>query len=127
MKYFLVIFLFVVITKFNMGVKGDCCHKTNIIYKLKSGGCDRIKGGARDPYKRCIIAVCNDGVYHDYFYCGKGPCNIFGCNCDDGCIHGGSKSALENFKEKYGHMLVGAHSRLLSSDGKEFLMKNERL
>lgn len=28
---------------------------------------------------------CMDGSYTGDFYCGVGPCNIFGYNCDGGC------------------------------------------
>lgn len=33
-------------------------------------------------------SVCEDGKLDTHPYCGRGPCNIFGCNCDDGCIRG---------------------------------------
>ena len=31
---------------------------------------------------------CYDGKRRVGFYCGKGSCNIFGCNCDGGCLGG---------------------------------------
>ncbi|AAF05220.1 ORF106 [Xestia c-nigrum granulovirus] len=47
----------------------------------------------------CKVKVCNDGLPNRGFYCGKGDCNIFGCNCDGGCIQG---NAAYNFREKSG-------------------------
>lgn len=37
---------------------------------------------------KCKLTDCNDGKSHSGLYCGKGSCNIFGCNCDGGCIEG---------------------------------------
>ncbi|KAH8375884.1 hypothetical protein KR200_005729 [Drosophila serrata] len=31
---------------------------------------------------------CDDGKFVRAQYCGKGKCNIFGCNCDGGCRRG---------------------------------------
>lgn len=32
----------------------------------------------------CVVEKCGDGTEPTPF-CGYGPCNIFGCNCDGGC------------------------------------------
>lgn len=62
-------------------VGGETCN-------TKSGTCDII----------CQIPVCGDGLKHDdRYYCGKGACNVFGCNCDGGCIEG---NAEKNFYRK---------------------------
>lgn len=32
------------------------------------------------------FGYCIDGVpLYKGYYCGNGPCNVFGCNCDGGC------------------------------------------
>lgn len=52
-----------------------------------------------EKHKDCEIMACGDGKPHiGQVYCGKGSCNIFGCNCDGGCIEG---NALESFKSLY--------------------------
>jgi len=32
-----------------------------------------------------VATICLDGRELTTSYCGVGPCNIFGCNCDGGC------------------------------------------
>lgn len=50
----------------------------------------------------CILkGLCGDGrPPGEGTYCGKGPCNIFGYNCDGGCIEG---NPIESFKKTYEH------------------------
>ncbi|AJP09058.1 hypothetical protein F8203_gp092 [Heliothis virescens ascovirus 3f] len=51
----------------------------------------------RNTYEgMCKIKVCGDGRKHDGYYCGRGPCNMFGHNCDGGCISG---DAAASFKQ----------------------------
>lgn len=35
---------------------------------------------------RCTDQICADGSILVGSYCGVGPCNMFGCNCDGGCL-----------------------------------------
>ncbi|ACH69459.1 hypothetical protein D1Q00_gp100 [Trichoplusia ni granulovirus LBIV-12] len=44
----------------------------------------------------CKVKICEDGKPNRGYYCGKGDCNIFGCNCDGGCIEG---YGVYNFRE----------------------------
>ena len=113
MKYFFVIFLFVVVTKFNMGVNADCCYQTKLVYHVEDHDCSKIKGGRpcssekSNPNSTCCeIKVCDDGDYYGYYYCAHGSCDIFGCNCKGGCIQGDGKSPIENFNDKNGHMVT---------------------
>lgn len=40
-------------------------------------------------YRACKKDVCGDGEAHEEKnYCGKGSCNLVGCNCKGGCIDG---------------------------------------
>lgn len=34
---------------------------------------------------KCYTQLCADGGEVTHFYCGIGDCNVFGCDCDDGC------------------------------------------
>ncbi|CCU56363.1 unknown similar to XecnGV orf106 [Mythimna separata entomopoxvirus 'L'] len=51
--------------------------------------------GRFDYENDCKIEVCGDGRVHEGHYCGVGPCNVFGYNCDGGCISG---NPVEEFK-----------------------------
>lgn len=73
--------------------------------------CDHI--GGHDTVDRsrlqCEMTICNDGRKHDGHYCGKGPCNAFGCNCDGGCWNGDSPYPLDpqrNFMDNYGEFVT---------------------
>ncbi|XP_043476358.1 protein Diedel-like isoform X3 [Leptopilina heterotoma] len=50
----------------------------------------------------CLTFACGDGksLKGKDSYCGIGSCNIFGCNCDGGCIPG---NATESFKALHGN------------------------
>lgn len=98
-------------------VNSDCCPGTIIWYSLldpSTDDCAAVPGGEgkmkigvdvmnihnsldrRRP--ACRIEVCNDGQQHDGTYCGYGPCNMFGCNCDGGCREG---DPLSMFMDRY--------------------------
>lgn len=89
----------------------ECCTKRKVEFRTKEKICRDFGASNRvyqkgilffnnDP-KKCKIWVCGDGKQVTRgSYCGKGPCNIFGCNCDGGCIEG---NAGENFRAIHGH------------------------
>lgn len=79
------------------GVQSVCCPAICIDYQIKDGyQCTDIHGGG--GYWVCSIGVCGDGLSHDgHYYCGQGDCNVFGCNCDNGCIPGNRYDAITNF------------------------------
>lgn len=97
----------------------ECCGRTNFKYQSKYNDCFDIPGGNvkytsyyRDPLAAqlkailsnvCEINICGDGSSHKGFYCGKGSCNAFGCNCDGGCIPGNAK---KEFKARYGDRVI---------------------
>lgn len=47
----------------------------------------------------CAVTVCGDGKASKGYYCGVGSCNIFGRNCDGGCIRG---NPVEEFQRLHG-------------------------
>lgn len=58
---------------------------------------------AQSPWE-CKINACGDGKAVVGTYCGVGKCNVFGCDCDGGCIKG---NAIENLKQIHGgHVFV---------------------
>lgn len=92
-----------------------CCRKEKIYFQKvdSSSFCENFGGlvpynemvlfsySFKDAFKNCETMACGDGTPHKgRVYCGKGSCNIFGCNCDGGCIPG---NALENFKSLHGN------------------------
>jgi len=66
----------------------ECCTpRAEIIYKMDTGNCKDV-GGYGLNRTRCEITICADGMKRVGTYCGQGSCNIFGCNCDGGCLRG---------------------------------------
>lgn len=72
-------------------IYSDCCHPTTVEFHPRDGyNCN--VGGAYYQGGRCLIDVCGDGNLVMGKYCGYGPCNLFGCNCDGGCIAGSARN-----------------------------------
>lgn len=46
----------------------------------------------------CEIRVCGDGYPFTGAHCSIGYCNVFGCNCEAGCIPG---DAVESFRKRF--------------------------
>lgn len=67
-------------------------HKTNAICCaapfVVSHFCRDVPGEkANNSYDGiCDSKICMDGKPISGYFCGKGACNMFGCNCDDGCL-----------------------------------------
>lgn len=93
-----------------------CCPKTKLSFVLKdieSTSCQEF--GAETPgatpaekqannlVGKCETDVCGNGKVPEGFYCGRGPCNIIGCNCDDDCIPGNPKTS---FKRIHGYGII---------------------
>lgn len=103
----------------------ECCHKKLVRYRIpdENSNCRDFGGSLADfnledvynyrvhlypnidfclnktDKRICEVDVCEDGKPSKGTYCGKGSCNIFGCNCDGGCIKG---NALLNFLAIHG-------------------------
>ena len=58
---------------------GTCCGTW-------SEQCPAGPDGAGESCTFYTYKTCGDGRYHHSPCCGKGPCNIFCCNCDGGCL-----------------------------------------
>lgn len=91
-------------------VLSECCHTREILFKTNNinkycnefGGFDttlpRLTQG-----RACVANVCGNGKLEPgKMYCGLGLCNIFGCNCDNGCIRG---DFTNEFKGIYGDQI----------------------
>lgn len=108
--------LIIILIVFPVIAFSECCSKTSFYFKHHaSKSCfdypDSNIAVPGDTYlqqatvyahiklSRCMASTCGDGKHHDGVYCGIGGCNIFGCNCDGGCIPGNAK---ENFLRIHG-------------------------
>ncbi|XP_017853732.1 protein Diedel-like [Drosophila busckii] len=81
--------------------QAECCHDAKIVvYRLESDSCGEI-GGHRLKDGTCSIKICANGMDVKGTYCGKESCNMFGCNCDYGCMEGNWE---HTFKERYAHL-----------------------
>lgn len=80
-----------------------CCYAQRITFinKRIDRKCDHY--GARTSFNGdyCSIWACGDGLplAPSSWYCGVGPCNGVGCNCNDGCIPG---DPINSFKMLWG-------------------------
>ncbi|XP_063361636.1 uncharacterized protein LOC134650633 [Cydia amplana] len=111
-----IIFIYIFLLNF-ITVKSVCCRTFAISFVPKInefGPCDTyVRYGLRHTEFTngnqvrpgpCKVRVCNDGKPTTGIYCGKGPCNIFGCNCDGGCIEGDPdypEDPVRNFMDYY--------------------------
>lgn len=105
----------------------ECCYKQLVRFTMKDKdlSCDHFGGSFvgsnfgeliypnNDFYLdkirkgRCEIEVCSDGKpVMEGTYCGNGPCNIFGCNCNGGCIKG---NGLHNFRDIHGEQVYNVY------------------
>ncbi|XP_017038934.2 protein Diedel-like [Drosophila ficusphila] len=80
----------------------ECCAtKEEVIYKMDRGYCRDVGGRGDDPH-HCQIIICADGVALEGSYCGRGPCNVIGCNCDGGCLTGDWSKSFVGMNRYYG-------------------------
>ncbi|XP_023166900.2 protein Diedel-like [Drosophila hydei] len=72
-------------------LRAQCCRQSlTLMYRYNRPGrtCADAGGRLSNNPNICTITICADGRAKQGSYCGRGPCNIFGCNCDYGCIPG---------------------------------------
>lgn len=99
--------LFIVtLSFFSYLINAQCCKPYLVSFKTINENCEFF-GAYNDFYqstiglrsdnsKQCVIRLCGNGeLISERNYCGKGFCNRFGCNCNEGCIEG---NAVTNFQ-----------------------------
>lgn len=101
----------------------DCCKIENVIHHVCIGLENEvnlpghklwglasnteywIRNEEDESADKCISRFCNDfySMKTSDFYCGVGQCNIFGCNCNNGCrkYNNGSGSDLQTFERVF--------------------------
>ncbi|EDW18912.2 uncharacterized protein Dmoj_GI11819 [Drosophila mojavensis] len=71
-----------------------CCAEAKVVkYKVLNGQCAAIRGQRSDD-GNCVIKICGDGRPLRGTYCGRGSCNLAGCDCDGGCLPGDWEKSL---------------------------------
>lgn len=89
----------------------ECCGRGVVLrFVIKRGPkkcidfhANALKGDGSScyPLEYCYMQACGDGKRPGQgYFCGNGPCNMFGCNCDGGCVQG---DARLNFQKFYGY------------------------
>ncbi|XP_060647851.1 protein Diedel-like [Drosophila nasuta] len=81
-----------------------CCPSKTIAFRLNDENdvCSSYEAKSKGKGV-CKVDVCNDGTFVKGRYCGRGSCNIFGCNCSGGCRKG---DAAKNFVDFYGDLHI---------------------
>ncbi|KAH8284114.1 hypothetical protein KR054_010520 [Drosophila jambulina] len=76
----------------------ECCITVDdLVFTVDRGTCSSVGGYGGST---CEVRICADGVAQVGSFCGRGPCNMFGCNCDYGCLTGDwTKDFVEKNKE----------------------------
>lgn len=73
--------------------QAKCCRATlTLSYFTEGHTCSSTGGYNHGIY--CKITVCADGKRRVGTYCGRGSCDMFGCNCARGCITGNWKQSF---------------------------------
>lgn len=100
--------LFTILTTLLMLVptaSGECCHLSTITFNLREGvnePCPYFED-AFPVYnkRRCYVKLCGS-LKKPTPCCGRGKCNIFCCNCDNGCHYRNkAKFIIEDFGKFY--------------------------
>lgn len=82
-------------------IVSECCHATVYTFEKTNKSNCKDYGGALKRISfvtrsnQCVVRICGNGLKTRSFYCGIGSCNLFGCNCDNGCIPGDARKAFE--------------------------------
>ncbi|XP_023166887.2 protein Diedel-like [Drosophila hydei] len=108
MKHITVPLAFVCVLAYVGSVQAECCRvNLTLRYIVGSGTCADA-GGRRFSSSSCTVTVCADGRPLVGTYCGRGSCNIFGCNCDGGCIKGDWQQSFLNNNRRQNIRVVDA-------------------
>lgn len=109
--------------------QAKCCIKQTLIFDTRNPSDDCDAFNATESYRRfsifypkkttaCLISVCGDGKPPgEGIYCGDGKCNVFGCDCDGGCVPGNHLQSFEKLhKDKIKYLRKIAQNTRIHSD-----------
>lgn len=114
-------------------IRSDCCGRTTVNFRYNSSSDSCTTFGGNLPIvtsntgpgsfgtavigdllaRKCQILVCGNGkIPTSGYYCGEGACNVFGCDCEGGCIPG---KATEEFQRIHGEKITVSGQGILSA------------
>lgn len=84
-----------------------CCYQKGFVYHECANVPHEIPTTKKleTENEACLSYICGDGTTTPkFYYCGHGPCNLFGCFCDGGCRNDDAtrEEAIKLFKSHYG-------------------------
>lgn len=96
--------------------QAECCLESMTIkYFVHEGCCAAVGGQEAVNEYGCTITICADGKAKIDDFCGRGTCDISGCDCLGGCLRGDYlQSFLENNED---HLIVVVGEKM--NNGKE--------
>ncbi|KAH8399122.1 hypothetical protein KR215_002846, partial [Drosophila sulfurigaster] len=84
-----------------------CCQEAMVIkYNVTGNPCEVV--GGENSRHGCIIRICANGIAMKRTdnYCGKGPCNRNGCDCEGGCHVGEWETTFLKRHEHYNIIII---------------------
>lgn len=95
-------------------VSGDCCGATKFKFTIRPESkkqCVELDH-AKMTYatNKCMIELCGN-QHPPTPCCGRGPCNMFCCNCDGGCHYRNHPlQVMDDFRLKYEKHVTNVHA-----------------
>ncbi|XP_017021874.1 protein Diedel-like [Drosophila kikkawai] len=90
------------------GANSECCQDMKTVqYKISGGDCGDV--GGEKSGDSCSIIICGNGEAVVGTYCGKGPCNLFGCACKNGCLQGNWVDDFLAKNSRYSIDIINVH------------------
>lgn len=86
--------------------QAECCKSTDITFtpvNRTAKKCSDYPNGSKASFFRraeCETSLCGN-LLKPTPCCGVGNCNIFCCNCNNGCLGEPGKTVVEELKERY--------------------------
>ncbi|KAH8383875.1 hypothetical protein KR009_010954 [Drosophila setifemur] len=80
-----------------------CCKTVQYLtFWTDRATCLEVNGTSQYPTENvCLVRICGDGRAHYDPYCGKGPCNLLGCQCVGGCKIGHWVRSFKSLNSDY--------------------------
>jgi len=77
-------------------VTSECCKAKSVLGAGNLGNNAFCNVAITHPRKLLEAGMCGDGSVVNGHYCGVGSCDVFGCNCDGGCLGEEHAKIIEN-------------------------------
>ncbi|KAH8235842.1 hypothetical protein KR032_008944, partial [Drosophila birchii] len=108
-----VLLSFFLLASFLGGSNAECCTTmAHLEFMMTNGNCGVLNAKKTD--QGCAVTICGDGTALVGTFCGRGPCNFFGCDCQGGCRHGDYAQSFLARNERYGITLM--HTEMVNQN-----------